>query len=47
MRRLEVQKADSSLTTLKLRPKKHKSLFGDPKKCVWGPVRSEWHPELL
>ncbi len=33
--------ADSSLTTPKLRPKTHKSLFGDPENYVWGTVHSE------
>jgi hypothetical protein len=36
-----MQKADSSLTTPKLSPKKHKTLFGDPENYVWGPVHSE------
>jgi hypothetical protein len=38
---LRKTKADSSLTTSKLRPKKHKPLFGDPENYVWGLVPSE------
>jgi len=34
-------KADPSLTTPKLRPKKHKSLFGDPENYVWAPFSQD------
>ena len=33
---IEVTKSRSSLTTAKLRPKKHKSLFGGPRKLRFG-----------